>query len=283
MKEYDEKTLKKVQMLELVILKDFISICKENDLTYFALAGTGIGALRHQGFIPWDDDIDVGLPRKDYEKLLQLFEERYSDKYIIGNIEHFKNYPLMTTRIMIKGTKFVEEALKNIDCELGIFLDVYAFDNVSDDDRKMKKQAWITWFWSKILILRHIPFPILPYKGIKKKIIHMICVIVHYILVFFRISPQWIYRRCKKASCRYNNIETDRLAFMCDTNPYINMVSRSKSFPTIELNFEDLKLSFPNNIAEMLTYIYGDYMQLPPIEKRKNHYPYCLDFGIFDN
>ena len=66
MKEYDEATLKKVQQMELAILKDFIQICTENNLSYFGLAGTGIGAIRHKGFIPWDDDIDVGLPRKDY-------------------------------------------------------------------------------------------------------------------------------------------------------------------------------------------------------------------------
>lgn len=281
-KEYDDITLKKLQKLELLILKDFISVCKEFGLTYFALAGTGIGALRHKGFIPWDDDIDVGLPRYDYEKLLQIFEERYSDKYTIGNAEHFSNYPLMTTRIMLKGTKFVEETLKNINCELGIFLDVYAFDNVSDDDRKLKNQAWTAWFWSKILILRHIAFPVLPFRGIKQKIVYLICALVHAMLVLFRISPKWIYNKCKKASCRYNNIETDRIAFLCDTTPYINMLSRSKSFPTIKLDFEDIELEFPKNIKQMLECVYGDYLQLPPIEKRKNHFPYCLDFGKFN-
>lgn len=278
MKEYDEATLKKVQQYEMSILKDFISVCEEYNLTYFALAGTGIGALRHKGFIPWDDDIDVGLPRKDYEKLLEVFEEKYSDKYTIGNAEHMKNYPLMTTRIMIKGTKFVEESLKNIKCELGIFLDVYAFDNVSDNEKEFKKQARDAWFWSKILILRHIAFPVLPFKGVKGKLAHAVCAVAHGVLVLFHISPRWIYNRCKKASCKYNNIETNRMAYFCDTSPYINMVSRDKSFPLIALDFEDIKLNFQKDLDEMLTFVYGDYMQLPPVEKRKNHYPYCLEF-----
>lgn len=109
MKEYDDMTLQKVQMLELEILKDIIGVCKEFDLTYFAFAGTAIGAIRHKGFIPWDDDLDIGMPRKDYEKLLQVFHERYSDKYAIGNPEYMHNYPMVGTRIMIRGTKFVEE------------------------------------------------------------------------------------------------------------------------------------------------------------------------------
>ena len=278
MKEYDEVTLKRVQQCEMSILKDFIEVCKEYNLTYFALAGTGIGALRHKGFIPWDDDIDVGLPRKDYEKLLEVFAEKYSDKYTIGNAETMKNYPLMTTRIMIKGTKFVEESLKNIKCELGIFLDVYAFDNVSDDEKKFKKQARAAWFWSKILILRHIAFPVLPFKGIKGKLAHAICAVAHFTLVLFHISPRWIYNRCKNASCKYNNIETRRIAYFCDTSPYINLLDKEKSLPVIELDFEDIKLNFPKDLHEMLTFVYGDYMQLPPVEKRKNHYPYCLEF-----
>ena len=278
MREYDEITLKRVQQCEMSILKDFMSICDEYHLTYFALAGTGIGALRHKGFIPWDDDIDVGLPRKDYEKLIEVFKERYPDKYQIGNTEHMENYPLMTTRIMIRGTKFVEESLKDIKCDLGIFLDVYALDNAADEETQFKRQAWITWFWSKILILRHIPYPVLPFRGIKKKLAHIVCACVHYLLVVFRISPMWIYNQCKKSSCKFNHIDTKRMAYFCDTSPFINTIDKEKSFPLIDLEFEDIMLKFPKDIKEMLTFIYGDYMTLPPVEKRKNHYPHCLEF-----
>ena len=100
MKEYDEATLKKVQQTELGILKDFIKVCEENNLTWFGDAGSGIGALRHKGFIPWDDDIDVVLPRKDFNKMIEVFKRDYSDKYSIANVETMENYPLMTTRLM---------------------------------------------------------------------------------------------------------------------------------------------------------------------------------------
>ena len=279
MKEYDSITLKKIQGMELDIVKDFISVCKKHDLVYFGLAGTGIGALRHKGFIPWDDDIDIGLPRRDYEKLLSVFQTEHSDKYVVGNAETFQNYPLMTTRLMLKGTKFVDQSLKNVNCDLGIFLDLYAFDNIPDDDKIFKRQAWSTWFWSKLLILYYIAFPVLPFRGGVKKIAHFLCMIVHGFLKLFHISPRWIYDRCKKASTKYNGTETKRMAYMCDTSPYINMISRETSFPLVEYDFEDIKLNFPKDIKQMLTFVYGDYMQLPPEEKRKNHYPYCLDFG----
>lgn len=78
----------------------------------------------------------------------------------------------MTTRLMLKGTKFVEEPLKNLKCELGIFLDIYPYDNIPDSDEELKKQAKRAWFWSKVLILRHVAFPVLPYKGFKASL-HM--------------------------------------------------------------------------------------------------------------
>ena len=74
---------------------------------------------------------------------------------------------------MMKGTTFIEEPLKNIKCDLGIFLDVYPLDNISDDEEELKKQAKAAWFWSKLLILRHVAFPVLPYKGVKAKITHI--------------------------------------------------------------------------------------------------------------
>ena len=79
-REYDAEILKAVQNIELEILESFLEICEKHHLTYFALAGTGIGALRHQGFIPWDDDIDVGLPRADYEKFLHFRSDSFKTR-----------------------------------------------------------------------------------------------------------------------------------------------------------------------------------------------------------
>ena len=123
-KEYDEKTLHRLQQIELEILRDFDELCTENGLSYFGCGGTAIGAVRHHGMIPWDDDIDVGLLRKDYEKFLRIArQKKWRRKYKVVNAATMENYPLMTTRWCKKGTKFKEDALKNIDGDLGIFLD----------------------------------------------------------------------------------------------------------------------------------------------------------------
>lgn len=282
MKEYDQETLKKVQRAELSILKDFVSLCDRHGLVYFGIAGTGIGALRHKGFIPWDDDIDVAMPREDYEKFRKLVRDEMGDKYLLMNTEENENYPLMTARLMLRGTEFREEALKDIDCPLGIFLDLYPLDKVSDDPEECKKQFRDAWFWSKMMILRSIPFPVLGFGGIKAKAAHAVCAAVYGVMAMLHISKRWLYRKCLEACTRYSRLEkTARIDFLCDTTPYMNIHETKGLFPLQKLQFEDIYLDFPGNLHDNLTREYGEYMQLPPEEKRKNHYPYKLDFGKY--
>ena len=279
-KEYDPETLKRVQQTELGILKDFINLCEKHDLVYFGIGGTAIGALRHQGFIPWDDDIDVAMPREDFDKFLKYAKEELNDKYFVMNTEENENYPLMTSRLILRGTDFREEALKGIDCPLGIFLDMYPLDKISDDPAEWKKQARDAWFWSKILILRSIAFPILGFSGWKAKAVHAACAVAHGALSVCHISKKWIYGKCLEASTRYRDLpETGRIDFLCDTTPYMNIHDMNGLYPLRKIPFEDIMMNFPGNIEENLTREYGDFMQLPPEEKRKNHYPYRLDFG----
>lgn len=279
MKEYDNITLKKVQKTELQILKDFIDLCEKNGLTYFGIAGTGIGAIRHGGFIPWDDDIDVAMPRKDFEQFVEIAKREYSEKYTVMNGLENPNYPLLTTRWMLNGTEFVEYALKDIDCQLSIFLDIYPLDQIPDDEKLFKKQARKAFFYSKLLILRSIPFPVLGFKGWKAKIVHAICAMVHFFMSVFHISKKWLYKKCLEVSTMYNDLpKTKRIDFLCDTTAYLNIYNVDDIYPLKKIQFEDVQLNFPNHVENNLTAAYGDFMKLPPEDKRKNHYPYKLSF-----
>ena len=278
MREYNQELLHRVQKLELDILKDFIHVCEENDLTWWAFWGTGIGALRHGGFIPWDDDIDVCLPREDYNRLLDVFSKDYADRYQVVNCETFEKYPLATTRLMVRDSCFVEEPLKGVDCPLGIFLDIYAFDHVARNEHDAKKQMWKSWIYSKLLILRQIPFPVVPANGLLKHIIHAGTALFHAFMVLFRVSPQSIYRKMHAATTKYNNQPSDALAYFCDTAPDKSIFKYDDLFPLRKISFEDLEVNFPQHLEKLLTISYGDFMQLPPEEKRKNHFPYLLKF-----
>ena len=277
---YEEAELKRIQACELGILRDFMRICDENGLRYFGFAGTGIGAVRHKGFIPWDDDIDIAMPRADFERFVRLLEEQMGDRYYVLNTEHNENFPLMTTRICIRGTRFVEEAFMGLDCPLGIFLDLYPYDNLADGSWAYTRQVWTAWFWSKILILRSIRRPFLAQTGAKAAVIQAVCGAVHGLLSLFHVPKRWIYERCKKACTKYNDRETERFGFPADTSPHWNTLYKDRTFPTRKWEFAGLQLNFPKDIDAMLKNFYGDtYMQLPPVEKRKTHFPYILDFG----
>ena len=280
MQKYDETTLKRLQAVELEMLHDFVDICDKYNIQYFGIGGTAIGALRHQGFIPWDDDIDLAFVRRDFERFCRVIEKKYSDKYYILRYETDKRYPLFTARMCRRGTVFQEHAMKNINCPFGIFLDLYAYDNVPDDDRRMKRQAALAWFYSKLLILRSIKTPnLVQLYGWKKKLAHCACKAAYYIVKAMCISTEGIYYRGKKCCIQYNKEKTERLAYLTEAKMYGSMIKREDLFPLIKLPFEDLELSFPNNMHEMMTAYYGDYMQLPPVEKRYNHCPYRLEFG----
>ena len=138
-KMYDPEILRRLQLCELSILKDFIKVCEENGLSYFGLAGTGIGALRHGGFIPWDDDIDVGMPRADYNKAMEIFQRDYADKYTVVNAERYDDFPVMNTHIIINDSKFLTEEDKRGNYPTGIFLDVFPMDKTAPTEKKRKK------------------------------------------------------------------------------------------------------------------------------------------------
>jgi lipopolysaccharide cholinephosphotransferase len=280
-REYDDATLHRLQKIELMILKDFMALCEKHQLTWFSFAGTAIGAIRHKGFIPWDDDIDVCLPREDYEKFLKLAETEYPGKYRLMNAEVDENYPLTTSRWMLTGTKFKEMPLKDVKCELGIFLDIYAFDNVADDEKAYRRQAWDAWFWSKVLILRCLPRPMLRFKGWKAKLVTAGCVGMNFFFGVFGLSKKKIYARCKKAMTRYNGQKTSRISYLCDTDRFWNTIALEDLYPLRKLDFEDIQVNFPNHVEKFLAQMYPDYMTLPPVEKRRNHFPYELDFGSY--
>ena len=223
--------------------------------------------------------IDIAMPRKDFEKLIKIVEKKMSDRYLILNARNDPNYPLMTTRLVKRGTVFVEEVMKDVDCPFGIFLDLYVLDNVADNPGLYQLQSWTAWFWSKLLILRSIPRPTLQQRGMKAGLIWTVCGLVHNGMKLLRISPEWL-RDCCEAECRrYNKKKTNRMAFLPDTSPYWNVIDKTKLLPLRRLPFEHLQLYFANNMEELLTRQYGAYMELPPVEKRKTHYPYRLEFG----
>ena len=274
--QYDTEVLKKLQRCELEILNDFTKVCEENNLSYFGFGGTGIGALRHGGFIPWDDDIDLGISREDYKKVVEIFERDYAHKYTVVSAEKFNDFPVMNTHIIIKDSQFITAEDKYGKYPKGIFLDIFPIDNTSDDEKLRLKHLKKTWILSKILIIKHIPFPHLPFSGLKAKVAH--CVTAAMWLLLKLVSHKFLYNLCLKECTKYNHTETNYTAYCCGSKFCGNIYNKHQIYPLRKIKFEDTVMYFPHDLEGILTAEYGDFMQVPPPEKQKNHCPDVLVF-----
>ncbi|MBO5278404.1 MAG: LicD family protein [Lachnospiraceae bacterium] len=282
--EYDKDILRKLQLTQLGILKDIDVFCKKHDIEYFIAYGTAIGAVRHDGFIPWDDDIDICMVRKDYNRFIELakMESEMNIKYDILNILDTPGYISPFIKVSKKGTLFTEATNTNKRYKQGIFVDILPFDYVPDDKvlrAKMFRKAWI---WSRVAILCEIGDPILPVeiKGVKRAVTGFGCKAVHIILKVIRFNKKKAFNRYLKIATKYNSEPgLTLMAEFDDLVPERTVLAEKDIFPTKDIMFEGSMFPGPANMHLHLSNYYGDYMELPPLEMRHNHMAKELVFG----
>ncbi|MGI6010601.1 MAG: LicD family protein [Ruminococcus sp.] len=278
-REYDPEVLKRLQETELAILKDFDCFCRERNIEYFGCGGTLLGAVRHGGFIPWDDDLDVGMTREHYERFLKAAMEDEEGDYAVLNTRTDHSFPVMITKWYKKGTVFRDEDALVCGYHCGIGVDIFCFDNVADDPKELRRQAMKAWCFGKLLILRQISSPTIYEGGWKGKMASLAARLASGGLKMLQVSPFSLYRQAEEAALRYRGRKTKRVAFLFDPTPYTSMLKRRDIYPTRELFFEEMKFKFPHRPEVYLRTRYGkDYMQLPPEDKRHNHPPAELSF-----
>ena len=273
---YEPSVLKKKQDALLSVYKEVSRICDKHNITLFAEGGTALGAVRHGGFIPWDDDVDVFVMREDYDKLLEILPQELDEKFAVDDWLSNKDFPAPDACIYLKNSVSVPVEMKNCKYRYGIGIGIYPYDNMPDDDKKAKAQLRACWFWTRIHWLKVLPFPYVPYKGILRAAIYTVCGAAHIALKL--VPKKWIVDRCEKATRRYNNTETRRAGILTYVYPWDTVLEKAKIYPPHELMFEDLTVRIPACWDEWLTQLYGDYMQLPPEDQRKNHFPCVFKF-----
>lgn len=281
-KEYENpEELRKLQLLSTEILGEFDRVCKLLDIPYFIYGGTTIGSIRHKGFIPWDDDIDVGLLREDYNRFLAEAPNVVGDRFEVVSSRTEPYFPACNANLSLKGTLCVPEEFENCPYQYLIGIGIYAFDKMVDDPVLFKRQCKKTWLWGRLKFLRATPCPHLPLRGWKRSLALAACWLAHFGMKLAHVSPQWIYGKWEQAATLYNGQESDRVVDFTDRDPITCMAYLNELFPTKTVQFEDLQVQTAFDADPMLKRIYGDYMELPPVDDRKNHYPAVLDFGRY--
>ena len=122
--------LRTLQLIELKILLEIKRVCETNNIKYFLIGGTLLGAVRHNGFIPWDDDIDIGMMRDEYKRFLEVFPLSKGDEYTLETTETDSGHAYLYGKVRLSGTTFQEERNKNVLENQGIWVDVFPFDNI---------------------------------------------------------------------------------------------------------------------------------------------------------
>ncbi len=281
--DYDPKDLKALQNVELEILKKFDDICQRYQIEYFVVFGTALGAVRHKGFIPWDDDIDVGMMREEYTKLKKVPADEWGDCILSDAYDRTKGHVLIYPQIYKKGTAFETVYHNRYDKKpkdhiLPIWIDIFIYDYVSSVNevkKKYKKANLIRklFYYSKYGTKVHLDDPI------NRKLSCLCKDVCHNILSMRRDEDLRLYNKylrmvSNKDGKFITTFDTSVLKeIIKSVIPYEDM------FPTIRVPFEDIEVSIPKCYDKMLNQIYGDYMELPPVEKRINHPPKVLDIG----
>lgn len=262
MKEIDLEELKVLQMDVLTSIDKF---CRDNNITYSLAGGTLLGAIRHKGYIPWDDDIDIYLYRDDYNKLINIFPEMYEGHYRIASLERDKDWVRPYANAYDDRTIFKESSTEKKD--IGVKIDIYPIDCVPDDEEEWKRYDKPRRFLQKVHALRFGK------NGSKRNLVNNMALLLLKLCTCFitkRRFAEYLDKLAQKYNSQYSKYVFSNAQGILVKRRFLKKVFNN----VIDLPFEDRVFKGFADYHEYLKNAYGDYMQLPPEEKRITHHSY---------
>lgn len=261
--EIPAQKVRQMQMKGLEMAMYFDKFCEKHGLTYYLCGGCCIGAIRNGGFIPWDDDVDVFMPRTDYEKLKKLWVDtpEYSIQYTTK--EFLTENQFLT--ICANNTTFIKTYQKDLDINHGLVLDVLPIDGCPTGWRRKTQKVWALLY--SLFIVGKAPenHGKLIFWGGK-------------VLLTLAKPKSWRYalwRLCERKMTRYAIADCDYITELCSGPHYMqNEYPKALFEKAIRVPFEGKMLPIPVGYDGYLKMAFGDYMQLPPVEKRVCHHAY---------
>lgn len=264
-KDYEDIGLREAQMIMVDILKNVHDLCEKYGLKYFLDAGTLIGAVRHKGFIPWDDDVDIGMLREDYNKFLKIAKEELPTHLFLQTFETDKEYDIypVPCKVRCNNTILLEaDNRDNYKMHNGIYIDIFPYDSLPKYKFVYKIQRTLSYNVLKSFKrIKDTPEKL----SFKNKITFSF-----YRLVIKLFSTE---RRLKFFDylTTWNDVNSEYMGYGVDTYWSEYIYKKSDYFDLIKLDFEGEKFYAPKNYDTILTQLYGDYMTMPKEEDRVWH------------
>lgn len=247
-----------IKEVELGVMDYIHNICREKGINYSLAYGSLLGAVRHRGFIPWDDDLDIALKRDEYDKLYQAILEDNNSIYKIVSWENDSRYPYPFYRVYDSRTVYENNYIQN-DIELGICVDVFPFDDYKDVNKEI----------TKLDMYRRLSVYTL--YGIRNKEAGIKNIVRYLMLVAFRLTRVKIWNK-KLNDCSKAPVNSEYIDYLMESKKYSTKIDAKALDEVIECKFEDRVYNIPKDYDHILTTIYGeDYMEIPPLEKRIQH------------
>ena len=263
--------LRHLQMVILSIMKDIDDLCQRNGIEYYLLGGSAIGAIRHKGFIPWDDDLDIIMSNDNYNKFIEVCKTQLDEsKYYLQ--EGLKDWSMYFSKVRLRGTKLDEGVnyTDNPDMQ-GIYVDIFKMDNVPSN----KTRAKIQYFFAKVFLCYQLSV-----RGDRDSSFDIKKRLMIYLSFPLKIKKlrNWIKNQVEK----YNSIDTDSFGFFYGRTNFQTAIVSKKIFgkPT-RVQFEDTSLCVAERYHEYLTQMFGNYMTPPPVEKQVGLHMHGIDFGKY--
>lgn len=268
----DKENLRKVQLVQLEIAKDIKRVCEENGIDYYLTAGSCLGAVRHKGFIPWDDDLDIGMLRDQYEKFCRIAPQKLDPKYCFQNWDIDEHHAIPFGKVRKNGTVY-QESKAVAGGNNGIYVDIIVYDNVPVNN--------VSWHLLKLYILERIILMKCNYRPWREEDrinwdSRLFYLPFQFLSIFF--SHSFLTKKFEKIAKSVDKSSGKVYTQLGERNFYC--FKRSWMAQTVEAIFEDTTFRIPAQYHEYMTAGYGDYMQLPPEGQRENrHQIEVLDFG----
>lgn len=273
----EEEALKKLKETELNALLAIASTCRKANIPWWLDSGTCLGAVRHQGFIPWDDDIDIGMLREDYDRFIRVAPEVLPSGYTLHTSRNTKGFAPLFAKVFVEDTLFETRETKEAGLCQGIFVDVFPYDNLHLDANQRKRQIQSASRAQYLSYLYHAKSITVPHKGALGKVESVGCRFVHNSLRMFMRSPEKLQDQFDNCALAPDSLDASN-ELITLVWPSMDAIRLDDIVPTKLASFEGHQLPVPGNVESYLEKMYGDWRQVPAAEDRHTHLPLKLVF-----